>query len=253
MSAVRERWRSGLVFLLSSVLLIGIVLFAPGSENSAFRRLLGLGDDPLGVPADVPAGGVYAFLVHQPGDEDDPVAWDPCREIRYEINPDGAPDGTDETVAFVRDGVAEVAQITGLRFVYDGVTDRRPQWERAFVPLGGRREPVLISWATESEVDELDGDVAGLGGAAARSGSDGKLRFVTGGVTLDADSFEDLDGQRDGAAYQRAILLHELGHLVGLDHVDSPAELMYADNVGQLEFGVGDLNGLVRLGQGRCA
>ncbi|WP_345893741.1 hypothetical protein [Nocardioides sp. TF02-7] len=39
---------------------------------------------------------------------------------------------------------------------------------------------------------------------------------------------------------------------MGLDHVDSPAELMYADNVGREEFGRGDLNGLVRLGQGRC-
>ncbi|KRA38201.1 MULTISPECIES: matrixin family metalloprotease [unclassified Nocardioides] len=250
---MRERWRSGLVLLISAVLFVGIVLFAPGSENSAFRRLIGLGEDPLGTPADVPEGGVYAFLDHQRGDPDDPVAWDPCKEIHYEINTDGAPDGADETVAFVEAAVAEVAGVTGLRFVYDGRTDRRPKWEREFVPLGGRREQVLISWATESEVDQLDGDVAGLGGAAAREGGDGRLRFITGGVTLDSDSFEDLEEERDGEAYQRAILLHELGHLVGLDHVDSPAELMFEDNIGQREFGRGDLNGLVRLGQGECA
>jgi hypothetical protein len=35
--------------------------------------------------------------------------------------------------------------------------------------------------------------------------------------------------------------------------VDSADELMYADNVGRLEFGTGDLNGLVRLGQGPCS
>ncbi len=250
---MRERWRSGLVLVISAVIFVGIVLFAPGSENSAFRRLIGIGDDPLGTPADVPEGGVYAFLAHQRGQSDDPVAWDPCREIHYEINPAGAPDGAGDTVAFVEAAVAEVSGVTGLRFVYDGRTDRRPQWEGAFVPLGGRREPVLISWATASEVDELKGNVAGLGGAAAREGADGRLRYVTGGVTLDSDSFEDLEDVRDGEAYQRAILLHELGHLVGLDHVDSPAELMFEDNVGQRDFGRGDLNGLVRLGQGRCA
>ncbi|MCX6402111.1 MAG: matrixin family metalloprotease [Propionibacteriales bacterium] len=249
---MRERWRSGLVFVISTLLFVGIVLFAPGSETSALRRLLGLGGDPLGAPADVPPGGVYAFLEHQPGDEDAPVAWDPCREIRYEINPDGAPDGAGETEAFVADAVAEVSAVTGLRFEYGGRTDRRPRWSGAFVPMGGR-EPVLISWATESEVDQLEGDVAGLGGSAARSGNDGRLRFVTGGVTLDIESFDDLEDERDGEDYQRAILLHELGHLVGLDHVDSPAELMFADNVGQLGFGRGDLNGLVELGKGTCA
>lgn len=250
---MRERWRSGLVLLISTVLFVGIVLFAPGSENSAFRRLIGLGDDPLGAPADVPEGGVYAFLEHQRGTTDDPVAWDPCKEIRYEINTEGAPDGAEETVGFVKAAVADVSEVTGLRFVYDGSTDRRPKWGGTFVPLGGRREPVLISWARESEVEELDGDVAGLGGAAAREGADGRLRFVTGGVTLDSESFEDLEDDRDGEAYQRAILLHELGHLVGLGHVDSPAELMFEDNIGQRDFGRGDLNGLVRLGKGRCA
>ncbi|MFC7501397.1 matrixin family metalloprotease [Nocardioides sp. GCM10030258] len=250
---MRERWRSGLVLLLSALIFVGIVLFAPGSENSAFRRLIGIGDDPLGTPADVPEGGVYAFLEHQRGQADDPVAWDPCKEIHYEINPDGAPDGAGDTVAFVEAAVAEVSGVTGLRFVYDGRTDRRPKWGGAFVPLGGRRQPVLISWATGSEVDELKGNVAGLGGAAAREGADGRLRYITGGVTLDSNAFADLEDERDGEAYQRAILLHELGHLVGLDHVDSPAELMFEDNVGQRDFGRGDLNGLVRLGRGRCA
>lgn len=250
---MRERWRSGLVLLLSAVLLAGIVLFAPGSENSAFRRLLGIGDDPLGTPADVPEGGVYAFLEHQRGNPDDPVAWDPCKEIHFEVNTDGAPDGTEDTVDFVREAVAVVAEVTGLRFVYDGTTDRRPKWDGAFVPLGGRREPVLISWATASEVDELKGNVAGLGGAAAREGADGRLRFITGGVTRDSASFDELEDERDGEEFQRAILLHELGHLVGLDHVDSPAELMFADNIGQRDFGRGDLNGLVRLGEGRCS
>lgn len=246
-----ERWRSALVLVLSAVLFVGVVAIGPGSEMAALRRIIGLGKDPLGQPADVAPGGVHAFLEHQPGQADEPVTWDPCREIRYEINPDQAPDDAEETVAFVQDGIAEVAAITGLRFAYEGRTDRRPEHGGRGL-LTARPAPVLVAWATDDEVEELKRAVAGVGGATARSYDDAWLWFVTGGVTLDADAFDRIAEERDGGEQARAILLHELGHLVGLDHVDSPAELMYADNVGQAGFGQGDLNGLAQLGKGRC-
>lgn len=249
---IRERWRSGFALLLSTILLGVIVLLGPGDEMAALRRLLGIGADPLGTPAEVQPGGMHSFLQHQPGRPDEPVTWDPCREIRYEINPEGAPDDEGETVAFVASAIAEVSSITGLQFEYLGLTDRRPEWKEQFVPVGGR-QPVLISWATEDEVEELEGDVAGVGGAVSlRRGADQWRRYVSGGVTLDIEVFDDLEGEGGGEGYQRAILLHELGHLVGLGHVDSPGELMYPDSVGLLDFSSGDLNGLVRLGQGRC-
>lgn len=248
-----ERWRSGLTLVISAAVLVVMVFIGPGDELAALRRVFGIGVDPLGTPADVAPGGVHAFLQAQPGHPNQPVAWDPCREIRYEINPDGAPGDDEDVVAFVREAVEEVSGLTGLQFDYLGETDRRPSWEANLVPRG-RSEPVLIAWATEDEVDELDGDVAGVGGAVSQEAPAGRWRrYVTGQVTLDSDVYEILDDEGDGEARGRAILLHELGHLVGLDHVDSPAELMFADEVGLLDFGTGDRNGLVRLGKGRCA
>jgi hypothetical protein len=248
---VAERWRSGVALLLSAVILLAMLFVGPGNELAALRRVLGIGQDPLGTPADVPPGGVYAFLQTQPDDDEAPVAWSPCREIRYEINPDGAPGSDDDAEALVEDAIAEVSDLTGLRFTYGGRTDRRPSWESDFVPAG-RKEPVLVAWADSGEVEELEGDVAGVGGAVAvSSGPDGWMRYVTGQVTLDEDAYADLDDDDDEEG-ARAILLHELGHLVGLDHVDSPAELMFADYLGQGDFSTGDRNGLVRLGQGRC-
>lgn len=243
---MRERWRSGVALLACVLVLGGLVLAGPGDELAALRRVLGFGSERLRDPADIEPGGTYAFLQHQKGDPDDPVAWEPCREIHYQINPTGAPGDNDDAVDDVQDAIAEVSSVTGLVFAYDGTTDRRPEWKRQFVPMGGR-EPVLISWADEDEVEQLAGDVAGIGGAVAQEVEGGWRRYVTGGVTLDKEDLEDADDDE-----RHAVLLHELGHLVGLGHVDSTRELMYPDNLGRREFAQGDLNGLVRLGKGRC-
>jgi predicted Zn-dependent protease len=56
----------------------------------------------------------------------------------------------------------------------------------------------------------------------------------------------------DGRENVQAVVMHELGHVLGLDHVDDPGELMHGENVGQTEFGPGDRAGLTALGAGRC-
>ncbi len=47
-------------------------------------------------------------------------------------------------------------------------------------------------------------------------------------------------------------MMHEFGHVFGLDHVDPPRELMYDGNNDTASYGRGDLEGLRRLGQGPC-
>lgn len=48
------------------------------------------------------------------------------------------------------------------------------------------------------------------------------------------------------------MILHELGHLVGLDHVDDETQLMYPHAAKQRGFAAGDLRGLHELGLGAC-
>ena len=77
--------------------------------------------------------------------------------------------------------------------------------------------------------------------------------YETGSVTLDTADFRTVLSRPDGVASARAIVQHELGHLVGLDHVDDPAQLMHGKNSGLVtDYRAGELQGLAALGSGEC-
>lgn len=205
-------------------------------------------DSPLGTPPEVVAGaGSFEYMLTQRGSER-PVAYDPCDPVEYLVNDRVAPVGADELVS---SAVDEISAATGLVFRPVGTTDDLPrQKPDALVP---RREPVLIAWTTPDVVPDLAGRVAGVGGSTARGDEyAGALRYVTGMVALDAPQLAEVLLRPMGREQVRAIVLHELGHLVGLDHVGDPGELMYEDNVGRLDLGPGDREGLAALGSGRC-
>jgi predicted Zn-dependent protease len=111
---------------------------------------------------------------------------------------------------------------------------------------------VLVSWATGAEVPDFAGDVIGLAGSRGLYTETGAAVYVTGAVELDADWFSTALADTDARGVARGIVLHELGHLVGLDHVDDPAEVM-APGGAQTDLAEGDLTGLAQLGAGECA
>ncbi|MGY1848095.1 matrixin family metalloprotease [Blastococcus sp. SYSU DS1021] len=208
---------------------------------------------PLGSPPAPPAaGGAHAYAALQE-DGVTPVAYDPCREIHYVLRPAAAPPGTEE---LVHDAVTGISEVTGLRFVFDGYTDEPMGGQRApFQPdrYGDRWAPVLIGWQTEAEDPTLAGDVVGAAGSTAVSLGDGPRVYVTGTVSLDAGQAPRLLAEPGGAAAVRSVVLHELGHLVGLSHVDDDRELMYPEaRRAVAEFADGDRTGLAALGRGPC-
>lgn len=244
----RASWRDTLSWAAATAVVLAVVVLVPGVAPSGLRDLVGAGPTRLGTPPVVPDGGTYAFLHHQRGKPGEPVAWDPCREIEYVVNPDGAGPGE---VELVHAAIEQTSRATGLRFRDAGTTDRRPNWGAAS-PRSARDDPILIAWARESEVPELAGDTAGIGGAVAVPAPNGVVRYTSGMVTLDIDAFLLIGVRADSDGQKRAVILHELGHLVGLDHVASTEELMHDENVGRLDYGLGDVNGLARLGSGAC-
>ena len=230
---------------MTATVILALALFNLSPGAAQVRHWLGVGADRLGAAVDSDGRGEYAFLATRRG-SDLPVTWSPCEPIEYVVNPDGAPDDWED---LVEEAVATISEATGLVFDDGGETDDR-DFEGRF-GLGGRPEPVLVGWADEDEVSGLAGDVAGLAGPMSR-GNGVIQSYVTGRVVLDKDAFEDLEPAIGTERKQRAIIVHELGHLVGLDHVDDPDELMYAET-GVTELGPGDRSGLAILGDGPCA
>jgi hypothetical protein len=233
--------------LITALLLAGIVLLHPGSEMARVRELFGLGDDRLReIPEYAVGEGSFAFAETQPG-TDDPVGYSPCRPIEYVVNPDGAPDGWE---TLVRDPVESTSRASGLEFTYEGTSDARPaSYDEGF--LAADAPPVLVAWATPEEVPALEGDVVGLGGSASYEVRPGLRQYATGVLTLDRDQFDVSGWIPGGREPLEAVVLHELGHLVGLAHVDDAGELMHPTNT-RTTYGPGDLEGLARLGDTPC-
>jgi hypothetical protein len=208
---------------------------------------------PLGRPLPAPPeGGPHQFIALQ-ADGVTPVAYDPCRPVHYVLRPDNAPAGGEDAVhaAFAR-----LSEVTGLRFVHDGGSDEPTTIDRPiFQPerYGDRWAPVLVAWETEEQNPALAGDTVGQAGSVAVSLGEGTQVFVTGTVSLDAGRMPEILSFRDGADTARAIILHELGHLVGLGHVDDEEQLMYPEARREVpDFAAGDLTGLAALGSGAC-
>jgi len=76
--------------------------------------------------------------------------------------------------------------------------------------------------------------------------------YVSGSVQLDGPQLADVLRHPGGRDEVRAIIQHELAHLLGLDHVDDVTQLMWPEGSAVVDFAAGDLSGLDRLGRGRC-
>lgn len=222
--------------LLVSGLLAAVVMFHdPGATGYRFRQLV---EDLTGG-----GSGSYAFVMTTT--DGDPVGWDPCRPIHYVVNPAGAPEDWEDVV---RQGVDTLARASGFDFQYDGTSVDRSFHGRQVDPRDP--PPVIVAWATSAELPDLEGATAGIGGSTpAQVGS--RVRFITGEVVLDADAYRRMERTGDRTS-QVLILTHELGHVLGLDHVDDSDELMYAKYRGQTGLGPGDLEGLRKLHELPC-
>ena len=226
---------------------------APQAEGRTKTPPPGLGelDAPLGAASPPPLGSdSYRFLAVN-GDGS-PVGYSPCRPLHYVVNDELAPVGAQQ---LIEEAITTISAATGIQFAYDGTTREQPSPQRPpYQPeaYGERWAPLLIAWTTPEAAPQLKGKVIGTGGSTHFSYDDGPKAFVTGGLDLDSPQIADELLNPDGHLYARAVILHELSHVMGLDHVEDPTQLMYPE-IGTPEgLSAGDLNGLFELGKAQC-
>jgi hypothetical protein len=187
------------------------------------------------APSTAGSTGPFSFLVLDAAGR--PGRWNPCAgPIRYLFNPRLAPSGGEQLLI---DAFDYVGAITGLAFAYGGTTTEDPRTAR----VDGA---IVVGWVEPF-------DAVGRGGSQYRRGASGGLVATNGAVFLNASYIGTIGVSWRGGAWG-PVLLHELGHVLNLGHVDDPNQLMAAINTGQADFGSGDLAGLDRLGASQgCA
>jgi hypothetical protein len=206
---------------------------------------------PLGAPAAVGAAAAsdaYAFIATQKGSSE-PVTYDPCAPIHVVVD---ARTIVDRGMKLLDQALDKVSTASGLQFVVDGLTETEAPDDGTVVGPDRTWLPVTVSWSDPKTSPKLKGSVAGYAGSSTIE-RDGHRWFVTGTVVLDGPQLADILRDGGGRPAVRSVVMHELAHLVGLDHVDAAGQLMQPEGDEAItRWGAGDRVGLAALGRGRC-
>lgn len=234
----------------------------PASPRLITRSLTSGAAAEVDVPG--PLGGVATYALSPLSFTAGVARWDPCTPIHYRINLAGAPR---TGYRDARQAVQRIGAASGLRFVFDGTTRDLPTstWGQGG-DRTGRWPAFTIAWARpgvgpgRSDLLDGGGDLFGAGREAGSGGwhvfatsRDGgftySARITTGYVVLDRDVSRRLKTGFAGGPSLGALLLHEVGHAVGLGHVADPTQVMYPVlTTRKAVLGPGDLAGLRAVG-----
>lgn len=170
----------------------------------------------------------------------------PCQVVTYKLNLTGSLPNSANDVTYA---INQISQATGLRYRYTGTTD---------TIVGGKgswpgKTDLVISWNTPEQTNLPLGDNTIGYGVVLRSvyaRSSEKTRNLAlptrMGVTIDNTHL------LANNAEQTSLLMHELGHTVGLGH-SAPNGGQIMDGTGAsydlpLQWGAGDITGLHSVG-----
>ena len=202
------------------------------------------------IPRVQPGGSsdAFAFLAVAPG-SGEPVRYNPCEPLHYVVAERHLVDGALEDVS---EGVRLLGDAAGVEFVFDGVTTETPSRARPiYQPRRygtDRWAPILLAWVPEDELLSRGRHAAGAGGSTAVANAAGVDVYVTGTVTFNADL--DLPGGFGPGRTRGDVVLHEMGHVLGLAHVEDRLQIMFRNlTEGRARLGDGDRAGLRRLGR----
>lgn len=186
--------------------------------------------------------GPYSFLAEFDGT---PACWvrRDAEPIKWRLRSKAGPENAYEIVTAA---LQSVANVTGLSFRFAGTFAQVPDFDV-------RGDSIDIGWATRSEFSVVSAkngkssnSVIGWGGPTNFvPNGDGDPVIVGGTVVLNAAMACETRIGPGSTHYM--VLLHELGHVMNLGHVQSALELMYPFIGNQAGWGPGDRRGLLVL------
>lgn len=163
-----------------------------------------------------------------------PARWNPCAELKWKLVGAGISDAARETIF---SAMAALNEATGLAFTYEeggALSDfRAPPDNTLVVGLG---------------LKSMDLRVAGTTRVKYRRTTSLSIRISSATVGLNPDIFRR---RAHSFSFVTPVLLHELGHAVGLNHVDDPTDIMFAKVVNRTKYQQSDMVKLARIGASR--
>jgi hypothetical protein len=175
--------------------------------------------------------------------------------IAYKVHTGGRPGH----VRLVKEAIHRLHRATGLTFRYAGRTSYIPQSEALAQRLDAaameRRTqvPLVVAWARKGAVSGgstlLTGSEAGVGSIIWRYSLRSQLRLSDAAVVIKRGHSGLQPGFGAGGTVG-TLLLHELGHAVGLRHVEDKSQVMYPviGSWSPGSYAKGDRAGLTEVG-----
>ena len=176
-----------------------------------------------------------------------PIRWNPCHVITYRVNLKYAPANV---MPDIREALRRITLATGLHFKYLGTTSWLPRADYKGWPGTSN---TVIAWSPRDPMApslQWGGFTAGRGGPNTGRYT-GKPWWREGWA--DFNSHDNADFPPGfGQNSRGALLMHELGHMIGLNHAKSGLEVMYGGGGWSgpaAVYGAGDMHGLHLLGR----